>query len=119
VFADPAGGGPLDKGATLYRHRKVLKAAALEPAHNLHGLRHTFGTRMAAAGVPMRTLQEWMGHRHLSTTQLYADYAPSPHEAAMVARAFERGSVRGSVLSESESTSEHPKRATERNLAKG
>jgi hypothetical protein len=33
-----------------------------------------------------------MGHRRLSTTHLYADYAPSPHEATMVARAFERGS---------------------------
>jgi integrase len=88
VFADPAGGGPLDKGATLYRYRKVLKAAALEPAHNLHGLRHTFGTRMAAAGVPMRTLQEWMGHRDIKTTQRYADYAPSPHESALMERAW-------------------------------
>jgi integrase len=41
-----------------------------------HDLRHTFGTRMAAAGVPMRTLQEWMGHRDLKTTLIYADYAP-------------------------------------------
>jgi integrase len=36
---------------------------------------------MAAAGVPMRTLQERMGHRDLSTTQRFADYAPSSHEA--------------------------------------
>ncbi len=41
-----------------------------------HDLRHTFGTRMAAAGVPMRTLQEWMGHRDFKTTMIYADYAP-------------------------------------------
>jgi hypothetical protein len=33
---------------------------------------------MAAAGVPMRTLQEWMGHRNLATTEIYADYAPDP-----------------------------------------
>lgn len=52
-----------------------------------HDLRHTFGTRMAAAGVPMRTLQEWMGHRDIGTTQRYADYAPA-HEAAMIGRAF-------------------------------
>jgi hypothetical protein len=57
---------------------------------------------MAAAGVPTRTIQEWMGHRHLETTQLYADYAPSPHEAQMVEQAFERCSVSGSNLSESE-----------------
>ena len=36
---------------------------------------------MAAAGTPMRTLQEWMGHRDIETTQRYADYAPSEHEA--------------------------------------
>jgi integrase len=54
-----------------------------------HSLRHTFGTRMAAAGVPMRTLQEWMGHKHITTTEVYADYS---HDlaggAALIARAF-------------------------------
>lgn len=76
-------------------------------AHNLHSLRHTFGTAMAAAGVPMRTLQEWMGHRDVRTTQRYADYAPSPHEHALAEAAFARRSVRRSNLSESEITSEH------------
>ena len=42
---------------------------------------------MAAAGVPMRTLQEWMGHRDMATTQRYADYAPK-REVEMVDRAF-------------------------------
>jgi hypothetical protein len=46
------------------------------------------GLGMAAAGVPMHTLQEWMGHRDIEATQRYADYAPSTHEAAMVAAAF-------------------------------
>jgi hypothetical protein len=53
-----------------------------------HDLRHTFGTHCAAAGVPMRTLQEWMGHAQLQTTEIYADYAPSSHEKEMVERAF-------------------------------
>jgi hypothetical protein len=43
---------------------------------------------MAAAGVAMRTLQEWMGHRDFKTTLRYADYAPSGHEAEQVNRAF-------------------------------
>jgi hypothetical protein len=42
----------------------------------------TFGTRMAAAGVPPRTLQEWMGHRDFTSTPIYADYQPSEQEAA-------------------------------------
>ena len=88
VFAHPHTGGPLYKPGVLRRMRKALKAAGLDESHRFHDLRHTFGTRMAAGGVPMRTLQEWMGHCDLSTTQRYADYAPSTHEAAMVAAAF-------------------------------
>jgi integrase len=88
VFADPHTGGPLDKAAILRRYKKVVESAKLHSAHRFHDLRHTFGTRMAAAGVPMRTLQEWMGHRDIETTQRYADYAPSAHEAAFVEAAF-------------------------------
>jgi integrase len=45
---------------------------------------------MAAAGVPTRTLQEFMGHRDIETTQRYADYAPNANEAAYVNQAFTR-----------------------------
>ncbi|MGZ6560243.1 MAG: tyrosine-type recombinase/integrase [Solirubrobacteraceae bacterium] len=41
-----------------------------------HDLRHTFGTRCAAAGVPLRTLQAWMGHADIKTTMVYTHYAP-------------------------------------------
>jgi integrase len=54
-----------------------------------HDLRHTFGTRIAASGeVSMRRLQEWMGHRDLKTTLVYAEYQPDAREAEMVERAF-------------------------------
>ena len=43
---------------------------------------------MAAAGVPMRTPQEWMGHRDIKTTQIYADYEPGDWEGEMVDEAF-------------------------------
>jgi hypothetical protein len=46
---------------------------------------------MAAAGVLMRTLQEWMGHRDFKTTLIYADYAPAANEAELVNAAFARG----------------------------
>jgi integrase len=54
------------------RLKKTLKAAGVRMIR-FHGLRHTFGTRIAAAGVPMRVLQEWMGHRDYRTTLIYAD----------------------------------------------
>ena len=65
---------------------------------------------MAAQGVPMRTLQELMGHRDFATTLIYADYAPSAHEAEWAGAAFaSRGTVRGTELSETEGNREHPK----------
>jgi hypothetical protein len=40
------------------------------------------GTRMAAAGTPLRTLQGWTGHRDPKTTEIYADFAPDPTQGA-------------------------------------
>ncbi len=51
-------------------------------------LRHTFATRLAASGQPMRTIQELLGHADSKTTQIYAHYAPSEHEVQMVNDAF-------------------------------
>jgi hypothetical protein len=39
----------------------------------------------------MRTLQEWMGHRDIQTTQRYADDCPNPGERSVVEAAFARG----------------------------
>lgn len=61
-----------------------------------HELRHTFGTQMAAAGAPLRAIQEWMGHADAKTTEIYAHYAPDPsHGAAFAERAFGRAESKG------------------------
>jgi integrase len=80
-------GHPLDASKLRRRYKATLKRAGLR-AIRFHDLRHTFGTHCAGAGVPLRTLQEWMGHRDFKTTLIYADYAPSAHEAELVERAF-------------------------------
>lgn len=99
VFTEPDTGLPLRRGALMRRYRRALRAAQLGPEHRFHDLRHTFGTACAGAGVPMRTLHEWMGHGDIATTQRYADYAPNPHEVDMAEAAF---AARGPVLSESQ-----------------
>jgi site-specific recombinase XerD len=53
-----------------------------------HDLRHTFATRLAASGQPLRTIQEFLGHADSKTTQIYAHYAPSEREVQMVNDAF-------------------------------
>lgn len=92
VFAHPETGAPLDRSRLLKRFKAAAKRAGIRDVR-FHDLRHTFGTRMAAAGVPLRTLQEWMGHRDFKTTLIYADYQPSEHERELVARAFGEPSI--------------------------
>lgn len=88
VFAHPETGRFYDPSRSRKRFKAALAAAGLRPLR-FHDLRHTYGTAMAGAGVPMRTLQEWMGHRDYSTTLIYADYSPSPgRERAWTERAF-------------------------------
>jgi integrase len=89
VFAHPETGRPIDRSKLLKRFKAALRRADVR-AVRFHDLRHTFGTRMAAQGMPMRVLQELMGHRDFKTTLIYADYAPSEREAEWVEQAFRR-----------------------------
>jgi len=89
VFAHPETGRPIDRSKLLKRFKAALRRADVR-AVRFHDLRHTFGTRMAAQGMPMRVLQELMGHRDFKTTLIYADYAPSEREAERVEQAFRR-----------------------------
>jgi integrase len=89
VFGHPLTGEPMYRQGVTRRLHRALRAAGVGD-HTFHHLRHTFGTRMAGAGVPIRTLMEWMGHRDIATTMRYADYAPGARDAEMVALAFAR-----------------------------
>jgi integrase len=90
VFGHPASNKPLERSRLRKRFKRNLARARVRDVR-FHDLRHTFGTRMAAAGTPLRTLQEWMGHRDFKTTLIYADYQPSEREAEFIERAFGHG----------------------------
>ena len=53
--------------------RNVVKKAGLSNV-TLHTLRHTFASQLVMAGVPLRDVQELMGHRSFETT-LNGDFA--------------------------------------------
>ena len=87
VFAHPQSGRPLDRTKLTKKFKAACVEAGVRPIR-FHDLRHTFATRLAASGQPMRTIQEFLGHADSKTTQIYAHYAPSAHEVEMVNAAF-------------------------------
>jgi integrase len=103
VFAHPETGNPLDRSKVTKRFKAACRAAGVPPIR-FHDLRHTFGTRMAASGQPIRSIQEFLGHADVKTTQIYMHYAPSEREVAMVNEAFApTGNKAGNKLSETDS----------------
>lgn len=56
--------------------RKAVKAAGLSDV-TPHVLRHTAAVHLAAAGVPMQKIAQYLGHSSTSITEsVYARYAP-------------------------------------------
>ena len=88
VLAHPHTGRPIDHARVLLHFHAALHRAGVRQVR-IHDLRHTFGTTVAASGkVSLRTLQEWMGHEDIRTTQIYADYMPGEREAELLDDAF-------------------------------
>ena len=62
---------------------KYLEKIGLDSqGYSVHKLRHTAATLMLQNGVDVRTLQELLGHEHLSTTEIYTHLDSSQIERA-------------------------------------
>jgi integrase len=110
VFAHPQKGTPLDGSKVSKRFKAACVDADVRPVR-FHDLRHTFATRLAASGTPIRTIQEFLGHVDSKTTQIYAHYAPSEREVQLVDEAFasEAGDQFGDQIEENPEQPSHQK----------
>lgn len=65
------------------------KSANLSKDITPHTLRHSFATHMLRGGMPLRNVQEMLGHANISTTQVYT-HLTSDHVREVYARAHPR-----------------------------
>ena len=70
-------GGPMTPRAFAQMLERTASAAGLPRPFNPHALRHACGYRLASDGRDMRTVQHYLGHRRLQSTEIYTEAAPT------------------------------------------
>jgi len=87
-------GSPVSRSQFFRIVQAVGKKAGLSPEKcHPHILKHSVGTHLANAGMPVQVIQQRLGHRNIQNTMKYLQVS-----SAFVDRAFESAIANGAVV---------------------
>ena len=72
-----AGFSGLDRNITHHRLKQWLQSAGIKKKITFHSFRHTFAVLQIAAGASIYTVSRMLGHKHVASTERYADLVDS------------------------------------------
>jgi site-specific recombinase XerD len=84
VFPAPGRGGvneprsktPLPDSSIQTVLKKALRQAAIIKNASVHNLRHSYATHLLEAGIDIRIIQKYLGHKSISSTMIYTHLTP-------------------------------------------